>query len=204
MKLRVKSVFIAGLMLSTAWLFSSAVYIHAKAGLAQHLLEKAWQEQKVSDAQVPPWPWADTWPVARLSAERTAMDQIILANASGRNLAFGPTLVSTIPNRQDDNTIGHVVISAHRDTHFKHLGQIQIDDALVLETRHSTINYRVTHTEIIDLDYQHLWLQPESKRLTLVTCYPFDAINPGTSKRYLVHASATAPPNPTSSPPDSS
>jgi hypothetical protein len=39
---------------------------------------------------VKPWPWADTWPIARLSAPRHGVDLFVLAGATGRTLAFGP------------------------------------------------------------------------------------------------------------------
>ena len=86
----------AALVASTAlfgvglWQAASGLYIHAKAILAQHLLEHAWQRMRGGAAQAKPWPWADTWPVARLGAAGLDGWVYVLADASGRSLAFGP------------------------------------------------------------------------------------------------------------------
>ena len=70
--------------------------IYLKAELAQYLLlEKAWTRTLQGENQVKPWPWADTWPVARLQLPKYGIDLIVLSGASGRTLAFGPGHVST-------------------------------------------------------------------------------------------------------------
>jgi sortase A len=166
-------------------LLGQGAWIHAKALLGQALMNQAWSEQQNTGRKVAPWPWADTWPVARLRADRVQADQLVLANASGRNLAWGPTHVapSALPG------IGsHSVFSGHRDTHFRFLSELQIGDLLEVEHRHGSIDYEVVATEIIDLRLQSVLLEPEQARLTLVTCYPFDAISSDTPYRYLVHA----------------
>ena len=90
-------------------------YIHAKAWLAQILLEQAWNKIQQGETQVKPWPWADTWPVARLQVPSLNIDLFILAGDSARNLAFGPghNFASAQPGE-----VGNSIISAHRDTHF--------------------------------------------------------------------------------------
>ena len=52
------------LVLATAGaiLFGQGIYIHAKAMLAQVLLERAFAETITTGRAVKPWPWADTWP----------------------------------------------------------------------------------------------------------------------------------------------
>ena len=53
------------------------------------------------------------------------------------------------------------------------------------------VTYRVTGHRIFDASRR--WPSPDvtERHLTLVTCYPFDAIVPGGSMRYLVFAAAT-------------
>ena len=46
-------------------LFGQGAYIHAKALLAQVLLERAFAETIASGRVTKPWSWADTWPVLR-------------------------------------------------------------------------------------------------------------------------------------------
>src|SRR5207248_2826247 len=80
----------AALLAGGAALFGHGAYIYAKAGLAQVLLRRAWERTLAGERDVKPWPWADTWPVARLTIPKAGTDSIVLAGASGRTLAFGP------------------------------------------------------------------------------------------------------------------
>src|SRR5688572_1545522 len=50
------------------WQFGQGIYIHLKARLAQYLIADAWRKTLTGARAVKPWPWADTWPVARLEA----------------------------------------------------------------------------------------------------------------------------------------
>ena len=63
-------------------------------------------------------PGADMRPLARLRQPRLDVTQVVLDGASGRVLAFGPGHVtgSALPGVN-----GNIVISGHRDTHFRWL-----------------------------------------------------------------------------------
>ncbi len=173
------------LLVSLGLLFQGG-WIHAKAKLAQYLIESAWARAVEEGRAVKPWPWADTHPVARLQVPRLGIEQFVLEGASGRVLAFGPGHISgtALPGSG-----GNSVISGHRDTHFNWLKDLLPGDELVLETPDSrTTRYRMARTQIISGQDNSI-LQPTSEpRLQLLTCYPFDAIIPGTKKRYLVTA----------------
>ena len=83
----------AGLLLAFGlWHLGQAGYIAAKAELAQYLMQRSWQQTLAGARAVKPWPWADTWPVARLTA--ADVDLFVLAGADGRALAFGPGQIS--------------------------------------------------------------------------------------------------------------
>ena len=73
-----------------AWQLGAGAAIALKAAVAQQLLHAAWQRTQAGEREVRPWPWADTWPVARLLAPAQNVDLIVLEGASGRILAFGP------------------------------------------------------------------------------------------------------------------
>lgn len=179
------------MLLTAGWHIGQGIYIHAKAMLAQTLLERAWRRTAHGEAQVKPWPWADTWPVARLSVPALNVSLIVLAGDSGRTLAFGPghNFGSAIPGAK-----GNSLISGHRDTHFRFLQDLQPGDAVLIETPQGQRNiYRVETTAIVDA--REAWLEHPShtSHLNLVTCYPFDAIVPGGNQRYLVTAVAVMP-----------
>ena len=72
------------------WQLGEGAYIPAKAWLAQELMQRAWERAVEGSERPAPWPWADTWPVARLRALGGDIDLIVLAGGSGRTLAFGP------------------------------------------------------------------------------------------------------------------
>lgn len=86
---RLRLLLAALLGLAALALAADAGWIHAKAALAQWLLERSWQQGLAQGEAPPPWPWADTRPVARLLRPDGGM-QIVLAGDSGRVLAFGP------------------------------------------------------------------------------------------------------------------
>ena len=64
--------FVLPLLLAVAGLilFGQGAYIHAKAMLAQVLLERAFEKTIPSGRETKPWSWADTWPVARIEVKR--------------------------------------------------------------------------------------------------------------------------------------
>ncbi|MBL8706068.1 MAG: class GN sortase [Rhodospirillales bacterium] len=161
------------------------LYIHAKAALAQVLIHVAWAERLAGTAAQPkPWPWADTHPVARLTMPRLGVDQIVLAGATGRTLAFGPAAVQGL------GLAATTVLSGHRDTHFAFLRDLVPGDDLALQgadgvtQRYSVASGAIVHEGDVRL------AESDAPTLVLATCWPFDAIDPGTPWRYLVTAVA--------------
>jgi sortase A len=67
------------LAVASAIHLGQGAYIYAKAQLAQVLLERAWQRALAGEAAPKPWPWADTWPVARLEAPALGVDLFVCA-----------------------------------------------------------------------------------------------------------------------------
>jgi len=173
------------------WQIGSASYIHAKAILAQVLLETAWDKTIHGQQEVKPWPWADTWPISRLDVPGLGIDRIVLAGASGSSLAFGPGHLfgSSLPGQQ-----GNTVIAGHRDTHFRFLQDIQRGDLIQMQLlTGETIQYEVTETIIADEKETEYIANTSENTLTLITCYPFNAIRPGGPLRYLVIAKQYTP-----------
>ena len=166
--------------------FGGAAYIHAKAGLAQVLLRAAWAQTLANASPQPPWPGADTWPVARLRIAPARIDEIVLANASGHALAFGPTHVSSSAN---PGAAGNSVIIAHRDTHFRFLQYLSLGDRITVQTRDG-IEHRFATSAAYVADSRTTLIEYATPRprLTLVTCYPFNAVHPGGPLRYIVEA----------------
>jgi sortase A len=178
-------------------LLAEATWIPAKAVLAQVLLRSAWQRARSGEAAPRPWPWADTWPVARLTVPGRGIELYVLAGASGRNLAFGPAHVDGTAR---PGAVGNCALAGHRDTSFAFLRDLAPGDELVLETPDGRRRrYRVREAGVFDRS--DTWLlapQPVAgpeRLLTLVTCYPFDAVVPGGPGRYVVRAVAERGPD---------
>ncbi len=173
-----------------AWHWGSAAWIHLKAQLAQQLIARAWDSTLAGEAQAKPWPWADTWPVARMDADGQAL--YVLAGAQGNSLAFGPghLMGSALPGE------GLTVIGGHRDTHFRFLRDLAPGQYLRLQTAAGELlSYRITHLEVVDVRSQPLLVDTQAQGLLLVTCYPFDSLDANGPLRLLVWAqpdSATA------------
>ena len=168
------------------WQLGQGAYIPAKAWLAQELMQHAWTRAGEGELQPVPWPWADTWPVARLSAMAGDVNLIVLAGGSGRTLAFGPghLSASALPGES-----GNSVIAGHRDTHFNFLQHLDIGEFIVIETADGVRHlFEVDHIEVVDARRSSLLLDTDDSLLSLVTCYPFDAVEPGGPMRYVVTA----------------
>src|SRR4030081_880010 len=121
--------FVAPLLLAlpALLLFAPGAHIHAKARLAQILLERAFNETIATGHETKPWSWADTWPVARIEVKRIHASAIVLAGSSGQALAFGPGHLERTP---DAGERGVAVYAAHRDTHFSFLRDAAIGDEI--------------------------------------------------------------------------
>jgi sortase A len=176
------------LMAAGTALVASALYIPAKAALAQVLLERAWARTQAGESGVRPWPWADITPVAVLEVPRLGEHSIVLEGASGQAMAFGPGhMINTPPI----GARGTAVIAAHRDTQFSYLREVKNGDRIVVETADGTHSaFRVVETRVVRADASGL--DPTEggstgARLALVTCYPFDGVLRG-PLRYVVLA----------------
>ena len=165
---------------------AQAAWIPAKAALAQLLLEEAWGRSQRGSERPAPWPWADAWPVARLVAPEQGESLIVLSDASGRSLAFAPGHLSGTAR---PGSPGTSVVAGHRDTHFAFLRSLTPGDPLLVVTRDGeTLRYRVVETAVVHAHDTRVAADTGVDRLALVTCWPFDAVRPGTDLRYVVLA----------------
>lgn len=168
------------------WQFGQGAYIPAKAWLAQELMQRAWTRAGGGEERAVPWPWADTWPVARLTAKERGIDLIVLAGGSGRTLAFGPGHLSASVLPGD---VGNSIIAGHRDTHFQFLRNVEPGELLGMETARGQRHlYKVVGVDIVDSRKGSLVLDTDTAMMTLVTCYPFDSLQAGGALRYVVTA----------------
>jgi sortase A len=173
------------------WQAGHGAFLYAKAWLAQALLQEAWTRSRADAGPVRPWPWADTWPVARIEVPRLGIDEIVLAGGSGRTLAFAP---GHVDGTAAPGAPGNSVIGGHRDTHFAFLRDLAPGDTVIVTTvERRRIAYRVVDRRVVHDGAAGIRLDVDGAWLTLATCYPFDTLVPGGPLRYVVTASATGP-----------
>lgn len=182
---KVKSSVLALLLLGAVSQLGQGLWIYAKAELAQHLIAVAWSESR-PDQTVKPWPWADTWPVAQLQVPRLGVEMIALQGLEGNSLAFAPGMISI--NQPGGSHQSHIM-AGHKDTHFRFLADLLIDDEILLKNPQGQVErYRVSTASVVDSRLQPLRVDREEDSLLLITCYPFISLQTGGPLRYLVRA----------------
>lgn len=122
--------------------------------------------------------------LALLSIARLELEVPVFSGTSKKTLNGGAGLVegSSPPGRG-----GHIVISAHRDSHFRPLKDIRIGDVIELQFPDGMQRFKVGETFVTDaLDVSVL--EPTAQpTLTLITCYPFDYVG-FAPDRFIVRA----------------
>ena len=182
---------LAGLFAITALYFGvQSFWIAGKAALAQVLLDQAWESSLGEDDVIKPWPWADTSPVARLTIPSLHQSFIVMSDASGEAMAFGPGLIAGSLDHAESNVIA---IGGHRDTHLSQLNELAIGAVVRLQTQaENWRSYRVDRQSIVDSRTHTVAINQQRAGLILITCYPFNALQTGGPLRYVVSATEIA------------
>lgn len=152
------------------WQFNQSTVIYAPGWLTESLLRTAWVRTQTSGRRVKPWPWASTWPLARITAPDLRFEQIILAQADEKVSAFalGHLDSSALPGE-----IGNSILRVHHNTFFDFLRLLKDGDPLVLESlRSGRWYYRISGIFIVDKTNVRLLGPSLNRRLTFISCYP--------------------------------
>ncbi|WP_246017756.1 class D sortase [Mesobacillus subterraneus] len=88
---------------------------------------------------------------------------------------------SVLPGERDNS-----VLSGHRDTVFRKLGEVGKGDLLVVTTEAGTFTYKVRKVRIVDADDRTVIVPTPRPTLTVSTCYPFDYIGDAPERYILV------------------
>jgi sortase A len=180
------------IVIAGALIAAQALFIPAKAQVAQVLMANAWEHQLSTGELARPWPWADFTPAARLSFPAQHKTVLALSDAAGESLAFGPTLMAASGKPGEP---GVAVFAAHRDTHFSFLNQVKTGDSITVELPDSKLTFRVTGSEVVRWNASGIEAHDGGRpRLALVTCWPLDAKMHG-PMRYVVWAELAASPS---------
>ena len=162
------------------------VWIHAKALLAQVLLERAFAQTLATGQAVKPWSWADTWPVARVSVPRLGAerDRARRSERAGARLRSRPGRAHAAGRRARHRGL----FRAPRHSLRISWATWSLGDEISVTRRDGRdVRFRVTGTAVVRWDASGIDPSSDGRRLALVTCWPLDATWPG-SLRYVVYA----------------
>ena len=122
--------------------------------------------------------------IGRMEVQRLGVSVVVMEGISNKTLrrAVGHIGGTALPGQA-----GNVGIAGHRDTFFRPLRNIQIDDLITLTTPRGEYRYRVVSTKVVNPDDLAVLNSDGNEILTLVTCYPFYFVGPAPS-RFIVRA----------------
>jgi LPXTG-site transpeptidase (sortase) family protein len=137
----------------------------------QHRLAKQWQQQNEPGATPAP---ADDG-LTKLVIPKINLDAIVVEGTTRRQLLLGPGHMRETPAPGE---VGNSVITAHRDTFFRHIYELNKGDILEVRRSGKTYTYEVTGKKVTDPEDLSVLRSSKDKRLTLITCYPTYYIGP--------------------------
>jgi LPXTG-site transpeptidase (sortase) family protein len=150
----------------------------------QQVLHRQWQEQQNAAAKP-----AASQPaqnpddgLTRIAIPKIDLDVIVVEGTNHKALRLGPGHMSDTPAPGE---AGNSVISAHRDTFFRHIYELAKGDEIQVKRDGRTFTYAVTGKKIVDPDDTSVVQNTTDSRLTLITCYPTYYIGPA-PKRLIV------------------
>lgn len=81
-----------------------------------------------------------------------------------------------------------IVLSGHRDTVFRSMGELELGDHLTVNLPYGDFTYEIVDTKIVDADDRTI-ISPTAPEevLTLTTCYPFSFVG-SAPDRYIITA----------------
>ncbi|EIJ80634.1 sortase family protein [Bacillus methanolicus PB1] len=88
---------------------------------------------------------------------------------------------SVFPGEEDNS-----VLSGHRDTVFRKLGEVGVGDLLIVTTSAGEFTYKARKVRIVDANDRTVIVPKPRATLTVTTCYPFDFIGDAPERYVLV------------------
>jgi len=139
---------------------------------AERRLTQQWQQQNL---QLPTQPAGLVTTLTRLSIPSINLDAVVVEGVGRRDLLMGP---GHMPNTPEPGQPGNVVISAHRDTFFRHIHELKEGDYIIVERAGRRFRYQVTGKKVVEPNDMAVVQPTPGSQLTLLTCYPTYYIGP--------------------------
>jgi sortase A len=127
---------------------------------------------------------ADPAALGRIEIPRLGLKAIVREGADVDTLERA---VGRVPGTAKPGDVGNVVLAGHRDTFFRSLRKIEVDDMIRLVVPPHTYEYRVASLRVVTPTETSVMDSNGIEELTLVTCYPFRVLGPAPD-RFIVSA----------------
>jgi len=155
------------------------IYVAAQYGTMaweQHRLARQWEAQYQAQQNAP----AGAQPIVddglmRVSVPKIDLDAIVVEGTSYKKLLIGPGHMeqTALPGET-----GNAVITAHRDTFFRHIYELNKGDEILVRRRGEVFRFQVTGKKIVEPTDVSVTRPSSDARLTLITCYPTYFVGP--------------------------
>jgi LPXTG-site transpeptidase (sortase) family protein len=143
----------------------------------QRRLAREWDERYAASLHATPGAPASVVDdgLIRVSIPKIDLDAIVVEGTSRKQLLVGPGHLerSALPGET-----GNAVITAHRDTFFRHIYELSKGDEIVVRRGGEVFRFEVTGKKIVDPSDVSVVRATKEPRLTLITCYPTYFIGP--------------------------
>jgi LPXTG-site transpeptidase (sortase) family protein len=149
---------------------------------SQKNLEAEWQRQAATVSIPGKAPVSPDQMLTRLQIPKIQVDAIVVEGASRRELSEGP---GHMKQTAQPGETGNAVITAHRDTFFRHIYELNKGDQIQVRRSGRTFTYEVTGKRIVMPEDISVIKPTDNPQLTLITCYPTYYIGPA-PKRLVV------------------
>lgn len=127
--------------------------------------------------------------IGRLSIPRLHLSGMVHEGDDRRTLqlAIGHIPATVLPGQS-----GNVGLAGHRDTFFRGLKDVKIQDEIQFSTLRGDFKYQVESVIVVEPDNVGVLAVTSENVLTLVTCFPFTYIG-NAPKRFVVRARQVSP-----------
>ena len=135
---------------------------------AQKRMAREWQQQN-SAPRTLQTPVAADDGLTRVEIPKISLDAMVVEGSSRKQLKIAPGHVtsSAVPGE-----IGNSVITAHRDTFFRHIYELTKGDEIKVRRNGQVFTFQVTGKKVVDPSDVSVLNPTPDARLTLITCYP--------------------------------
>jgi sortase A len=122
--------------------------------------------------------------IGRIEIPRVGLSAVVVEGTDQATLqrAAGHIQGTAVPGRP-----GNIGIAAHRDTFFRPLRNVRLDDIVTLTTLRAEYRYRVVSTRVVSPHEVSVLNPSKQEILTLVSCFPFYFVGPA-PHRFIVRA----------------